>query len=251
MPETRIWGKVRTDSRIIVWRHSSGNHIFNAHTSIPNLLLWSIAPWRLTHRCVPWQIWYERSPLRRFDDNGLACEISVCPCANLYCLDTQWMALWIRLGWEERTMGVLVSCMWHPTFKVPGTAGKGRQWCMCSSLDFVIWRFISSLSTHVNAVSPEIDWPADVVSSPHYEQLLSLMSCDDDDNECFLVQLDGSDMCVDNIWRILPYLYIRNIISWRYLHYYICRYPRITSRLSVYINPPDPRSNASAVYSHL
>ena len=57
--------------------------------------------------------------------------------------------------------------------------------------------------------------------------------------------------CVENIWRILPYLYIRNTISWRYLHYYICRYPRITSRLSVYINPPDPRSNASAVYSHL
>ena len=60
---------------------------------------------------------------------------------------------------------------------------------------------------------------------------------------------DQSD--VENIWRILPYLYIRNIISWRYLYYYICRYPRITSRLSVYINPPDPRSNASAVYSHL
>ena len=56
---------------------------------------------------------------------------------------------------------------------------------------------------------------------------------------------------VENIWRIPPYLYIRNIISWRYLHYYICRYPRITSRLSVYINPPDPCSNASAVYSHL
>ena len=56
---------------------------------------------------------------------------------------------------------------------------------------------------------------------------------------------------VENIWHILPYLYIRNIISWHYLHYYICRYPRITSRLSVYINPPDPRSNASAVYSHL
>ena len=52
---------------------------------------------------------------------------------------------------------------------------------------------------------------------------------------------------VENIWHILPYLYIRNIISWRYLHYYICRYPRIMSRLSVYINPPDPRSNASAV----
>ena len=56
---------------------------------------------------------------------------------------------------------------------------------------------------------------------------------------------------VENIWRILPYLYIRNIISWCYLHYYICRYPRITSRLSVYINPPDPHSSASAVYSHL
>ena len=56
---------------------------------------------------------------------------------------------------------------------------------------------------------------------------------------------------VEIIWRIPPYLYIRNIISWRYLHYYICRYPRITSRLSVYINPPDPHSNASAVYSHL
>ena len=56
---------------------------------------------------------------------------------------------------------------------------------------------------------------------------------------------------VEIIWRILPYLYIRNIISWRYLHYYICRYPRITSHLSVYINPPDPCSNASAVYSHL
>ena len=57
--------------------------------------------------------------------------------------------------------------------------------------------------------------------------------------------LGGSS--VENIWRILPYLYIRKIISWRYLHYYICRYPRITSHLSVYINPPDSHSNASVV----
>jgi hypothetical protein len=35
------------------------------------------------------------------------------------------------------------------------------------------------------------------------------------------------------------------------MYYFFCRYPRITSHLSVYINLPDPRSNASAVSSSL